>query len=558
MSNPSNKIDIKAEQKIELDKASYIKEIIKIDELDSSLNSLVKELKTYKQSVSPKIQGTQYLEAINLETAPLPSAFTIVENLDSIIYYTDNQGNVWSYNSKDPKNSPQQVVQNQAPLRFIKIDAINLKSSKNFILLGGITSDFKFRKLFVTANTEKNISLWKDAFDEVKVSDFNGSEDVIFLVLSESGILQITNILSDNSYKSPSKFAATIQFQAVSLDEQNKKLYALDKQIPNNLYIFTLNEQFMVDPANMLMQKISFSNSLFLNNLRVGPQNPHTINDPNNKIYFIGTTIKPDGSIDDSKLINFYSGTLNYSSNNKQNTPELILTSLVDKDFNGRETFLNENSKETKNSDVIAQLFEDFGEKLEKLDFNNNLNSLISFDLDENNKYLYVLLNNKIISYPIYSRDSQEDITTFYDLTKFPITKVNEQIDLINKEISKSLETINKLDSKLIENKDDILMKRIANLQEEVEKLEKVKKEKEKLGGQIITTSIKYNSIYLQYLFWILIGIITLILVVLNFFIPDVISIDIIIIYTLFIAILIFLNRKFLTIKFNDYLKIPI
>ena len=673
MVNPLVKLKEEADFEVEEGTATYIEEIKKINQIDNSLNILIRELKSIPD-ISLNIDIKEPNGEI-IKITPHPIAFTIVEEDNvTIIYYTNNIGSIYKFNPNDSTSgnvgqdlySPQKIIHQSSstPLTFIILKYVGGYYDGYFL---GITKDNKY--MFAATwgggwmpgpKTLTDNYSFKDV--EKNYSEFS---QIIYFVLNDYGLLRYDNIGKTYEKYFDESSNIKISFQSINLDADNKKLYALHTYpSPNAIYVFNLDSDWNIDINNF--DKFEYSSQKFLNNFKLDIRNPLVINDTSyNKIYFVGTDIPisklpelqeksnqpidcsktyprftlhnkeinicptgfkgiacefdcptkpvtaPSGKINNSEIVgwspqcgcwpeidktqknesytytgerktyydkgsfnlassavisednynsdgknsNIYSGTLIYSNPNK-----IELTKMLSENFNNFSPVLYKpiiTSKQNSNNPLleIEMAVEDVEEEIIVDTINLDLAaSYMDMGLDKINNYIYLLFKDQqnggsfFKRYPIYKR---KNYSLNKSLTKFPIKKVDEKLSLINKEINESKIAISKLNNKLVNHKNDILINRVNNLQEKINLLDDMKTESQKLYGEKSNSSMEYNSIYIQYLFWLLIGIITIILVILNFTIPNVITIEIIIAYTAFIAILIYINRNFL----NSYFK---
>ena len=598
-----------AKEKIKKNKAGYIDELVTVTSLDNTMNGLLEKLNSYKKNLIRRNSGLSNLKHINLGIHL--SAFSI-DNIKSQgdIYTVDVMGNVIIYDDKTFHQRFSQYSE-KGNYNFHKIKVFDmgfvtkLSGISNFTYLedvGNSMNDVKWRE--IDLNTEQGN----------KVVDFTTWSSATFFALAEGGILK-----QDGKHVTNNKFPnlnlpifTNIKFHALSLDHENKILYALDRGgtliQPNNLWIFYLDNNLDFSENNY--QFIKSNSKIYFNNILALPyKNNNVINSNRIQFILVGTQLDNDNKPVQSGYINLYSGHLKYGIHNDelnkeaQETPEckridgkvyamckenkikiwdigseeeekainncniaskngklgncknfvysptrsasLILNKLLDKDFTSNDVIFNRTTSDNQIFNLIANNLEELYNKKDSFDADRFIN------LDINNKTgdIYILLNGVLFTFPINNLGSSSSDKYFDEIiySENELESLENEINNLYSNYKIILNTEEKLDSKLLSNRNRILVKKVEDMKKEIKRLNLLKSENNKINSEIYDSKIKTTINTFQYLVWIIISIITIILVVINFINPKLLPIPILITYIVFVVIIVIFNRNLFT-----------
>lgn len=318
--------DTLAKEKIAKNKAEYIDELVTVTSLDNTMNSLVEKLNSYKKNIINPKSGISNLKHINLGVHL--SAFAI-DNIKSPgdIYTVNAMGDVIIY---DNKTFHQRFTQDseKGNYNFHKIKVFDL----GFVTkLSGISN---FTYLEDVGNSMNDVK-WKEidlhTEEGNRVVDFTTWSSATFFALVEGGILKQHGKYMTNT-KFPSKnlpIFTNVKFHALSLDYENKILYALDRGgttiQPNNLWIFYLDNN--LDFVENNFQLIKSNSKIYFNNI-FALQNKYNnvINSTNKQIILVGTQLDDNNKPVQPGYINLYTAHIEYGVHNDELNKEAAAT----------------------------------------------------------------------------------------------------------------------------------------------------------------------------------------------------------------------------------------
>ena len=395
------------------------------------------------------------------------------------------------------------ALANKTPIFLQYYIDTDITSAGNYLVC--ITSDYS-KYILYTSQIESG-GLLNSTWTKV---DFNS--DITKIVASGLNTYYIDNegklyyFRTNNLRLGPRDFTYT----DLNLDTRANKLYALTNHnsLGQGIFVFDLNsdngsyneDELEVQPTHSIFYfgdlPVVFSHMAVDNN------NSY-MNDDNNKIYLIGNNGNTTG---------LYSLVLKYdnaqTNNNRYNMS--VPTKLVDipssADVNGIQIY-------NENSDIL------------------------------------IYAPGVYYSYPIQGPNISLIQDTYDTINKSAVDAANSEIDDLKRHMINSQDTIQTISSNFDDNKASLIEKS-AELNEMNDKLKNVLNEKGVMEGNLQEQSSQINMVVTRYMFWIVTSIITIILLALNYFAPDIITIEMIIVFAALMMIAVYLNRRY----FGKYL----
>lgn len=226
--------------------------------------------------------------------------------------------------------------------------------------------------------------------------------------------------------------------------------------------------------------------------------------------------------------------------------PKLLLTKLVDENFSSK-SYHNENEYNIQ-SPTYQMATKALDNRRE-----NTLGSVdyklryIPLDINKVNNEIFVLLDGVLLRHPLYGLGSRTNIETYSDLINIPIDRIMSSIEKLSKQYDNINNTRNILDNKLIDDRNNKLFKNMDLVTEKLNKLKTVENEHKKLEGQISSGDKFVTSNSLQYIFWGILVIISILIIGLHFISPNLIPTWGVIIYIIICVIIVLVSRGIFT-----------
>jgi len=593
--------DVLAEEKIKEGKAKYIDELVSVTSLDSSMDSLIQKLDSFKKNIIAPSMGIGNLTHVNLGLHL--TAFSI-DNIKTKgdIYAVDAFGDLIIY---DSKNFHTRFTKNKDDknYNFHKIKVFNLGTITK---IGGLSNLTYMEDVGNRMNDVEWKPIELNTSQSTNVLDFTNFSSVNFFAIVTGGILRQTGkIMTDSNFPNKNEIMmSSVKFQAISLDNKNKILYALDRSDkiePNNLYIIYLDDN--LDWVSNNYQIVKSNSKLFFNNLIVLPNNYNNlINSDNKQLILIGTQLDDNNNAVNPGEVNLYSGSIKYGTTdpkidvferntcnvdvnlretcpgsvsgitkneclkldccynptnlgnkipwcykskiNPKRSAGLILTKLVKNDFSGKDYLFNR----TETGNLLHDLVAENLKNLVDTKINPEPDRFINIDINHSTYEIYLLLDGVLLKYPINPLGNTDGINNYSNLiyNENELNDLENQINLLYDNYKKIAKVENKLDTKLIKERNNLLINKINNLKNEITNLNNIKNENKRFSSEVESSEMQNNSVAFQYMLWIILGIITIILVSINLINPEIIPIPILIIYIVFVAIIMIINRNLL------------
>ena len=157
---------------------------------------------------------------------------------------------------------------------------------------------------------------------------------------------------------------------------------------------------------------------------------------------------------------------------------------------------------------------------------------------------IYIYAEGMYYTYPLQGPNMSLIQDTYKTINKSAIDTANSEIDGLKRNMINTQDTIDTLNSNFNDNEPS-LMEKSLELQGINDTLNSVINEKNALDGNIQEQSAQINMVVIRYIFWIVTSIITIILLGLNYFAPDIISAEMIIVFAGLMMVAVYLNRSY-------------
>ena len=483
---------------------TYMRGILKISEVDNKLIGAQKALSNSDE----KFVKTETLRKFDV---PGAQVFTMVNKNPNYVDDVDEIDEIYYLNSSSPPQLYKFAVGNgegDQPVRNrINADA-DLFNTDTPVLLKYISEGYYDTYLLSITANNKVFTLNINNYDSFTQTWTPRDENILDKITYENRDYKISDsgdlyYVIDDDHKIKLPAGSNIKFIAIALDKNSHKLYALSNTSDTqSIYVFDFNDVINQD-ENIEASQITYSifplggnNSYVYMALHI--ENSY-MNDTNNKIYL---TTKGTGNA-------------------------LYAVSLT---YKGKETSENTNIS-------LPKKIIDISTNINGLQIDNINNNIYIYSPEV--YYIYPLLPHGVTSAPKTYRTMTENsieptIKTIADL-EHTMDSAQRNIQTLNKKFNDRKTSLNNLTNKL-----NIDKKKIKTIMDE----------SKGIGGNLSEQSIKFNMILIKYLFWILTAIITIILLALNYFAPDIISIEMIVVFAALMMIAVYLNRQY----FDKYL----
>ena len=248
----------------------------------------------------------------------------------------------------------------------------------------------------------------------------------------------------------------------------------------------------------------------------------------------------------------------------KDRAPSLVIEKILQDDVNGTNIVpnrsvlnnplsLNQALENQESSNVffnylktipaLKPLIKDLEKLDEEFEENKDIDRFINIDMNKITGDIYILLNGYLYKCPI------NNLTIPYnDLTIDPtkLENINNDISELYKKYEKMAQIKTTLDDNIIFSaRQQSFIDKITSVNTEIDNLNTAKLENKTFNNKIKSSKMENTVKNLQYLVWIILTIISIIIVVLNFVKPDVVPINIVIIYIIFVSAILIVNRSF-------------
>lgn len=226
--------------------------------------------------------------------------------------------------------------------------------------------------------------------------------------------------------------------------------------------------------------------------------------------------------------------------------PKLILTQLVDQNFSSRSQH-DDNRYNIKSP--IYNLAKDALDKARESSLGSVDNKFryIPLDINKSNNEIFVLLDGVLLRHPLYGLGSRTNVETYQDLINIPLDAIMSTIGKLSQQYDKINSTRNTLDNKLINDRNSKLFQQMDLVSEKLKKLRTVENEHTILEGQISSGDKFVTSNSLQYIFWSILVIISIIIIGLHFLSPNLIPTWGVIIYIILSVVIVLVSRGIFT-----------
>jgi hypothetical protein len=500
----ANQDRLEIETRMEDGNENYMTGITKITDLDNKLIGARQALLDNSISLDSTDSTDSANETSSLRSFPIAGAmnFSLVHknpnNLGDInetdtMYYLNSSNKLFKFALNDDDNTFREMMnidssafEGQVPVTMKYIHG----DITNMLLC--ITDQSKLMTL--SFNSDGTItSPW--------ISD--GRQNIVDMIIHRDNYYLITDegklVFYDSDYNTD--FGPTnVKFIAIALDKKMNKLYALSTKVGNSdqsIYVFDFNDILNQGSKNKQPTYSKFAISSFENSsyhkLAIDIGNSY-MNDKNNNVYLIS------GS-------SLYEVSLTYNDNTT--------------------------SKNLSKAKLII-----------------DTNTLISdIQIDHMNNEIYIYSPNKYFTYPLHTINGINLAQNTYKNTQNAVVSTNENMNELREDMKHTNNTIQTLNTDFNDKK-TILNSKIKELNNVNGKLHDAQNDIHLGTGITQDQSLQYNMVLIKYFFWILTAIITIILLGLNYFAPDIITIEMIIVFAALMMFAVYLNRQY----FGKYL----